>query len=110
MNENVKSEKTAQRTPVLIPMDLQDFWFQVRLIIREELLNLKVEHAPPPSPGFNQIPLLKMEEIQAMFRVSKQTIHDWCKTGQLRKIKMRSRVYFLMDEVQQSIHQKGSKQ
>ncbi len=105
MNENVKGEIKSRATPVLIPVELDNFWHQVRLIIREELQALNIQPVTEQSPGFVQQPLLKIEEVKKMFRVSHQTIHDWCNHGKLRKIKIRSRVYFLTEEIQELIGQ-----
>ena len=51
--------------------------------------------------GMTCKPLYKIAEVCAMFYVSKPTIYDWIKHGKLKPYKIRSRVYFLWQDIQQ---------
>lgn len=91
--------------PILIPFEPEEFWQQIRLIIREEVA--RNQETKPVSdslmeiPGLTEKPLFKMEEICNLFKVTKPTIYDWIKHGKLRRVKIRSRVYFLGSEIKQ---------
>ena len=70
-------------TPFLIPLETEEFWDQIRLIIREEVAR---NHKDQPSstnimetPGLTEKPLYKMQEIRSLFKVTKPTIYDWIK-------------------------------
>jgi excisionase family DNA binding protein len=52
-------------------------------------------------PGLVEKPLYKMQDICALFNITKPTIYDWIKHGKLKKVKIRSRVYFLGSDVRQ---------
>lgn len=56
------------------------------------------------TPGLTYKPLYKMEELCELFKVTKPTIYDWIKRGQLKPHKIRSRVYFLWEDVERLIN------
>ncbi|QEC58367.1 helix-turn-helix domain-containing protein [Flavisolibacter ginsenosidimutans] len=89
--------------PILIPLDPNEFWTQMRGIIREEMERSSrqtVNSVPVAEiPGLTEKPLYNMREICSLFRITKPTIYDWIKHGKLRRIKIRSRVYFLGSEI-----------
>lgn len=103
MKENVKN--VTEVTPMLFPYDPVEYWEQVRQIVREEVKNAEKERAvSPPSfqtPGLTYKPLYKIAEVCVLFHVSKPTIYDWVKHGKLKPYKIRSRVYFLWQDIQQ---------
>lgn len=88
--------------PVLLPIELDAFWKEIRLIIREEIekkgsaIN-NLYH----TEGLTQKPLYKIHEVCKLFAVTRPTIYDWIKHGKLRPFKIRSRVYFLYNDIQQ---------
>ncbi|MBI1781175.1 MAG: helix-turn-helix domain-containing protein [Sphingobacteriales bacterium] len=49
----------------------------------------------------NEKPLFKIEEVCSLFKVTKPTIYDWIKHGKLKRVKIRSRVYFLGSDIRQ---------
>lgn len=55
------------------------------------------------TPGLTYKPLYKMEELCELFTVTKPTIYDWIKRGKLKPHKIRSRVYFLWEDVERLI-------
>ena len=91
-------------TPMLFPYEPEQFWKSIREIIREEVKSAeKGRPVFPPSfqtPGLTYKPLFKIAEVCALFHVSKPTIYDWVKHGKLKPYKIRSRVYFLWQDIQ----------
>ncbi len=89
--------------PILIPFEPEEFWTQIRVIIREEVTrNQKgqpVLASLMETPGLTEKPLYKIQEICSLFNITKPTIYDWIKHGMLKKVKIRSRVYFLGSDV-----------
>lgn len=90
---------------MLFPYEPGEFWMQIRQIIQEEVgkaSKIKVpENNLMQTPGLTQKPLYKIAEICQLFKVSRTTVHEWVKHGKLRRVKVRSRVYFLGNDVQQ---------
>lgn len=102
MKESVSNGNSV--TPMLFPYEPEQYWQQVRQIIREEVNN--VEKQRPTSTtyeilGLTYKPLFKIAEVCALFHVTKPTIYDWVKHGKLKPFKIRSRVYFLWQDIQQ---------
>ena len=92
--------------PILIPLETEEFWTHIRVIIREEVARGQKEQSllvtPLMStPGLTEKPLYKIQEICSLFKVTKPTIYDWIKHGKLKRIKIRSRVYFLGSDIRQ---------
>jgi len=95
--------------PMLFPMEQETFWTRIRLIIREEIENITKQHSSSEQPqyttsGMTYKPLYKMAEVCLLFQVTRPTIYDWIKDGKLKPYKIRSRVYFLWDDIQKLIH------
>lgn|SRR5664279_2305943 len=102
MKENLNN--TNIQTPILFPYEPQQFWESIRQIIREEVNNVERRRPVLPSfetPGMTYKPLYKMGEVCALFHVTKPTIYDWVKHGKLKPFKIRSRVFFLWQDIQQ---------
>jgi excisionase family DNA binding protein len=91
--------------PILFPYEPDEFWAQMRQIVHEEVV--KMQKTKPQesnlmvTPGLTQKPLYKIAEICKLFHVSRTTVYEWVKHGKLRRVKIRSRVYFLGDEIKQ---------
>lgn len=91
------------KTPILFPYEPTEYWQNIRQIIREEVA--KIEKEVPKgnileTPGLTYKPLLKITELCTLFQVTKPTIYSWIKAGKLKPVKVRSRVYFLFQDVQ----------
>jgi excisionase family DNA binding protein len=90
--------------PMLFPYDPVEYWQNIRQIIREKMA--KIGKAIPAkenvleTPGLTYKPLLKISELCTLFQVTKPTIYSWIKAGKLKPVKVRSRVYFLFQDVQ----------
>ncbi|CAN5398256.1 hypothetical protein BH10BAC2_BH10BAC2_46570 [soil metagenome] len=91
--------------PILIPFEPEEFWEHIREILREEISrNQKLQQVTSnimETPGLIEKPLYKIQEICSLFKVTKPTIYDWIKHGKLKRLKIRSRVYFLGSDVRQ---------
>ncbi len=96
-------------TPMLFPFEPDQYWQIIRQIIREEVQSI---HKQTPAltsfetVGMTYKPLYKIAEVCSLFHVSKPTIYDWVKHGKLKPYKIRSRVYFLWQEIQQLLSPK----
>jgi excisionase family DNA binding protein len=91
--------------PILIPLDEEQFWIKIRQIIREEVQQATVQvstdkHTNFETPGLTYKPLFKLSELCDLLQVSRATIYVWIKCNKLKPYKIRSRVYFLWDDVQ----------
>jgi excisionase family DNA binding protein len=85
---------------VLIPIEAEVFWGKMRNLIEEVMKERDSKGATPK----NDAPqLLKVKEVCELFQISKPTIYDWIRKGQLRSIKIESRRFFLIDDIQQLI-------
>ena len=97
-------EKKAS-VPILVPFEPIEFWTQIREIVREELCrsqkDLPATATLMETPGLTEKPLYKMQEICSLFKVTKPTTYDWIKHGKLKRVKIRSRVYFLGSDIKQ---------
>jgi excisionase family DNA binding protein len=105
MKESVKHEHGQSVTPMLFPYEPDQFWQRVRLIVREEINQLEKNLPTTAStlyqtPGMEYKPLYKIAEVCNMFQVTKPTIYDWVRHGKLKPYKIRSRVYFLWQDIQ----------
>jgi excisionase family DNA binding protein len=91
-------------TPILFPYEPEQFWQSMRQIIREEVSNGEKQKPGThvyETPGLNYKPLYKITEVCTLFHVTKPTIYDWVKHGKLKPLKIRSRVFFLWQDIQQ---------
>ena len=94
--------------PMLFPIEPKEFWGQIRQIIKEEVSlsqKGKSTNLLTYTPGLTEKPLYKISELCAMFNISRTTIYDWVKHGKLKRVKVRSRVYFLGTDVQNLLKQ-----
>jgi excisionase family DNA binding protein len=97
---------------LLFPYEQEEFWKRIRAIIREELTRLEKERAAKQSyetPGLTYKPLYKMNEVCTIFSVSRPTIYEWIKHGKLKPYKVRSRLYFLWNDIQNLFGEKGNR-
>ena len=106
MKENVSNGNTV--TPILFPYEPGEYWQQIRQIIREEVNSIEKQKPVPTTAfttaGLTYKPLYKIAEVCALFHVTKPTIYDWIKHGKLKPYKIRSRVYFLWQDIQQLLN------
>ncbi len=99
---NVKNE--AVSTPMLFPYDPESFWMRIRQVISEEVSKIAKNFPATTSyevSGMTYKPLYKIGEVCNIFHVTKPTIYDWIKHGKLKPHKIRSRVYFLWNDIEE---------
>ena len=96
-------------TPMLFPYEPDKFWQMMHQVIREEVLKATANHQPKSNSydtqGLTYKPLYKMNELCSLFKITKPTVYDWIKHGKLKPHKIRSRVYFLWNDVQGLLQQ-----
>ena len=89
--------------PILVPITPEDFRAKMRDIVTEEVNRKLPEKINIPvsmeTPGLTEKPLYKIQEVCSLFKVTKPTIYDWIKHGKLKRVKIRSRVYFLGSDI-----------
>jgi len=105
MKENVSTGNVV--TPMLFPYEPEQFWQSIRQIIREEVQSVDKQKPASPNfetPGMTYKPLYKIAEVCALFHITKPTIYDWVRHGKLKPYKIRSRVYFLSQDIQQLLN------
>ena len=94
-------------TPILFPFDPEHFWQSIRQIVREEVSSVEKQRPVSPTyetPGLTYKPLYKIAEVCSLFHVTKPTIYDWVRHGKLKPFKIRSRVYFLWQDIERLMH------
>lgn len=104
MKENVSDGNVV--TPMLFPYQPEQFWQSLRQVIREEMAKAEKERPVPTSfetHGMTYKPLYKITEICELFHITKPTIYSWVQHGKLKPFKIRSRVFFLWQDIQQLI-------
>lgn len=104
VNDYINDSGDNIDAPILVPYDPKHFWQYIRQIIREEIANAEKAKTPHPTyetPGLTYKPLYKVAEVCSLFHVTKTTIYDWIRHGKLKPYKIRSRVYFLWQDIQQ---------
>jgi excisionase family DNA binding protein len=93
--------------PILFPYDPEQFWQSIRQIVREEVSSVEKQRPSSPTydtPGLTYKPLYKIAEVCSLFHVTKPTIYDWVRHGKLKPFKIRSRVYFLWQDIERLMH------
>lgn len=108
MNENVSNENAMSPLPFLFGSD--QFWQQVRVIIREELFAGKSNPTAIVNEAGSLLhkPVYKIAEVCELFQITRQTVYDWIRMGKLKRYKIRSRVFFLRNEVWQLFQQENN--
>ncbi|MDH7462174.1 helix-turn-helix domain-containing protein [Chitinophagaceae bacterium 26-R-25] len=102
MKENVNNGNVV--TPMLFPYQPEQFWQSLRQIIREEVVKAEKERPSATTfetPGMTYKPLYKITEVCELFHITKPTIYSWVQHGKLKPFKIRSRVFFLWQDIQQ---------
>lgn len=92
--------------PVLLPMELDEFWERVGTIVRECLREVMREKVAAPlaasvmeTPGLTEKPLFRISEVCRLFGISRPTVNAWVEEGKLRKVKIGGKVFFIGSEI-----------
>ncbi len=83
---------------MLFPYEREQFWENMRLLIREEIIKTSKEKpaaTPQETPGLTYKPLLKIAEVCTFFHVSRPTIYEWIKHGKLKPYRIRKCLFSL---------------
>ena len=103
MKDIVNTGSARSNMPILMPCEPQEFLNAIRQIIREEVRATQQQTHPSTSidtNGLSYKPIFKLSEVCDLFQVSKPTIYEWIKHGKLKPFKVRSRVYFLRQDIE----------
>ena len=104
-----QSTMNDNQTPVLFPYPPDELWDKIRELLRSELQKAQSSKEPPVNyevAGLVQKPLYKANEVCKMLSISRQTLHQWVKEGILRQYKIKSRVFFLWNDIEALIQNK----
>jgi excisionase family DNA binding protein len=97
---NEKVSVMMEQGQVLIPVETEIFWNKLRSIIVEVLderdVRRRKQHEETPQ-------LLKIKEVCELFQITKPTIYDWIRKGQLQSVKIESRRFFLYGDIEEMI-------
>ena len=77
------------------PEELQK---EIATTVKVELDNFLRQYSPKPPNEY-----LTRKNVAEMFGVDVSTIHNWCKSGQLKPLGLGRRVYFLRSDVEASL-------
>ena len=88
------------KAPFLLIQKPQELIRLFEGLIDRKIREIGVQATPPPPNATGESPFLSTKEVQKIFGVSRQTINDWRKSGLLPSIKIKSRRYFIRDQVQ----------
>jgi predicted DNA-binding transcriptional regulator AlpA len=96
-------------TPMLFPIEPDQFLQQIRLVVKEELERFasKQVAATYKVAGLTYKPLYKMDEVCEIFAITPPTIYDWIRHGKLKPKKIRSRVFFLWNDIQELLYERS---
>lgn len=100
--ENLKS------IPALFPVEPDQFVQMIRAVVKEELEKFASRQVGSEYKisGMTYKPLYKMDEVCQLFNITPPTIYEWIKHGKLKPKKVRSRVYFLWNDIQELLQEK----
>lgn len=89
---------------MLFPYEPTEFWQQMKKMM-EEVMEQKNTSTTPSQSANQSSPkqLLKAKEVCELFQVSKPTVYDWMNQGKLKSIKIRSRRFFLWQDIEELI-------
>lgn len=97
-------------TPILFPVDPKEFYQHLTEIVRKIILETRpVTPLVSPPLGLSTKPLLSIKEVRDLFGISRPTVDQWHELGELKKVKIRGKVYFLTDDIQRLIENSKSK-
>lgn len=95
---------------MLFPMEPKEFWQKLKAIVEQVV----IEHSSPgPTPSVTDKigprPLLKVREVCTILKVSKPTLYDWMNQGRIESVKIKTRRYFKVEDVEKLIESNRSK-
>ncbi len=97
-----------EKPHILIPVELDVFWYQLKTLV-EQVLGERDRQLKANNDD-DEPKLLKTKEVCNLFQVSKPTIYEWMRNGQLRSFKIASRRFFLASDIAEMIDRQKNKQ
>lgn len=93
---------------MLFSIEPERFVELIRSVVKEELEKFSSRQisADFKTSGLTYKPLYKMDEVCQMFDITPPTVYDWIKHGKLKPKKVRSRVFFLWNDIQDLLGEK----
>ena len=88
-----------ENVQMLLQMEPEAFWRQLRSVI-EEVMENRETTSSLPTTKYNREALLKATQVCEIFKVSKPTLYAWLNQGKLKSVKIRSRRYFLWEDIE----------
>ena len=91
---------------MLFPMDPKEFWQKLKAIVEQVIIEHSNQVPLLQALDKNaQKPLLKANEVCAIFKISKPTLYDWMNQGKLPSIKIESRRFFRSEDIEKLIEE-----
>jgi excisionase family DNA binding protein len=95
---------------MLFPMEPKEFWQKLKAIVEQVVIEhsnavLKLNEIDRNS----QRPLLKVNEVCAILKITKPTLYEWMNQGRLESVKIHTRRYFKSEDVEKLIESSRSK-
>jgi hypothetical protein len=99
MDQEVNPNATA---PFLLIQKPQELIRLFESLIDQKIREVQENRSPTTSyyPDTDS-PFLSSKEVEKIFKVSRQTINDWRKSGLLQSFKIKSRRFFFKEQVEQ---------
>jgi predicted DNA-binding transcriptional regulator AlpA len=99
---NSGNMQNNESLPILVPIEPARFLEMIRAVVKEELDKYSSRQLGSnyKTSGLTYKPLYKMDEVCEIFNVTSPTIYDWIKHGKLKPKKVRSRVFFLWNDME----------
>ncbi|HMH35196.1 MAG TPA: helix-turn-helix domain-containing protein [Puia sp.] len=92
----MENEETTINTPFLIIQKPHELIKLFENLIEKKLKQLGATSLPlPVTYSSTDPPFLSSREVEKIFMVSRQTVNDWRRTGQLQSFKIKSWQFFL---------------
>lgn len=90
---------------ILFPMDPKEFWQKLKTIVEQVVIDHGNRFDVTGGQKTHGRTLLKAVEVCAIFRISKPTLYDWMNNGKLSSIKIESRRFFELEDVERLIEE-----
>jgi excisionase family DNA binding protein len=88
-----------ENVKMLLQMEPEAFWRQLRNVV-EEVVKQRETPSSLSNTKYSKDHLLKATQVCEIFKVSKPTLYAWLNQGKLKSVKIRSRRYFLWEDIE----------
>jgi len=90
-----------ENVQMLLPIEPSVFWQKMKEIVEQVMNESQLKVAGKHS----ERSLVKVKEVCELFHVSKPTVYDWLKQGKIKSVKIQSRRYFRLQDIDELIQQ-----